>query len=203
MQSAVPVAGQRVFIGHGRSAAWRELKDFVDDRLHLPWDEFNRVPAAGVTNVARLSGIVGCGWTPTSFQATRGLQVSPVRVPSARALQERADPRLVPVLQIESLGSSILLVAHRLWGQPIADAASHGSDNLVGTSAHALAREQSVLQVLALVLVWIAFARADYGSRCPLVRLCPHRRVRGVLATADALVRPLRLLYKRQAPDRG
>jgi predicted nucleotide-binding protein len=34
---------------------WRELKDFVQDRLHLPWDEFNRVPVAGVTNIARLS----------------------------------------------------------------------------------------------------------------------------------------------------
>jgi predicted nucleotide-binding protein len=44
-----------VFIGHGRSAAWRELKDFVQDRLGLPWDEFNRVPVAGVTNIARLS----------------------------------------------------------------------------------------------------------------------------------------------------
>jgi hypothetical protein len=47
--------GTNVFIGHGRSAAWRELKDFVQDRLHLPWDEFNRVPVAGVTNIARLS----------------------------------------------------------------------------------------------------------------------------------------------------
>jgi predicted nucleotide-binding protein len=34
---------------------WRELKDFIQDRLHLPWDEFNRVPVAGVTNIARLS----------------------------------------------------------------------------------------------------------------------------------------------------
>ena len=46
--------GTNVFIGHGRSPAWRELKDFVQDRLHLPWDEFNRVPVAGVTNQARL-----------------------------------------------------------------------------------------------------------------------------------------------------
>lgn len=44
-----------VFIGHGQSTAWRELKDFVQDRLNLPWDEFNRVPVAGVTNIARLS----------------------------------------------------------------------------------------------------------------------------------------------------
>lgn len=47
--------GQSVFIGHGRSLLWRELKDFINDRLHLPWDEFNRVPVAGVTNIARLA----------------------------------------------------------------------------------------------------------------------------------------------------
>lgn len=47
--------GTNVFIGHGRSPVWRDLKDFVQDRLKLPWDEFNRVPVAGVTNIARLS----------------------------------------------------------------------------------------------------------------------------------------------------
>jgi predicted nucleotide-binding protein len=47
--------GNRVFIGHGRSKLWRELKDFLQDRLGLPWDEFNRVPVAGVANVMRLN----------------------------------------------------------------------------------------------------------------------------------------------------
>lgn len=47
--------GTNVFIGHGRSVVWRDLKDFIQDRLRLPWDEFNRVPVAGVTNIARLS----------------------------------------------------------------------------------------------------------------------------------------------------
>ena len=47
--------GTNVFIGHGRSPLWRELKDFIQDRLNLPWDEFNRVPVAGFTNIARLS----------------------------------------------------------------------------------------------------------------------------------------------------
>jgi predicted nucleotide-binding protein len=47
--------GTNVFIGHGQSRLWRELKDFVSDRLRLPWDEFNRVPVAGFTNIARLS----------------------------------------------------------------------------------------------------------------------------------------------------
>lgn len=49
------LVGTNVFIGHGRSLVWRDLKDFVQDRLDLPWDEFNRVPVAGITNIARLS----------------------------------------------------------------------------------------------------------------------------------------------------
>ncbi len=49
------VIGINVFIGHGRSRMWKDLKDFIQDRLKLPWDEFNRVPVAGVTNIARLS----------------------------------------------------------------------------------------------------------------------------------------------------
>lgn len=49
------VVGTNIFIGHGRSPLWRELKDFLEDRIGLPVDEFNRVPIAGVTNIARLS----------------------------------------------------------------------------------------------------------------------------------------------------
>jgi len=49
------MVGTNVFIGHGRSSAWKDLKDFIKDRLALPYDEFNRVPVAGITNIARLS----------------------------------------------------------------------------------------------------------------------------------------------------
>lgn len=49
------IVGTNVFIGHGRSMVWRDLKDFIKDRLQLPYDEFNRVPVAGITNIARLS----------------------------------------------------------------------------------------------------------------------------------------------------
>lgn len=49
------VVGEKVFIGHGQSRQWMELKDFVQDRMGLAYDEFNRVPVAGVTNIARLS----------------------------------------------------------------------------------------------------------------------------------------------------
>lgn len=54
-QAKEALVGTNVFIGHGRSHVWRDLKDFVTERLKLPFDEFNRVPVAGVTNIARLA----------------------------------------------------------------------------------------------------------------------------------------------------
>ncbi len=55
--SASPMTGKRVFFGHGRSPLWRELKDFVTDRLRLPWDEFNREPVAGISTLERLEAM--------------------------------------------------------------------------------------------------------------------------------------------------
>ena len=40
---------QSVFIGHGRSPIWREVKEFIFEHLQLPYEEFNRVPTAGMT----------------------------------------------------------------------------------------------------------------------------------------------------------
>lgn len=48
----------RIFIGHGHAPQWRELKDFLGDRLQMPWDEFNRLSAAGVPTVTRLSDML-------------------------------------------------------------------------------------------------------------------------------------------------
>jgi hypothetical protein len=50
--------GSRIFIGHGQSPVWRELKDFLSDRLSLPWDEFNREAVAGISTFARISSML-------------------------------------------------------------------------------------------------------------------------------------------------
>jgi predicted nucleotide-binding protein len=50
--------GRRIFIVHGRSPLWRELKDFVADQLGLPWDEFNREATAGYSTIDRLQTIL-------------------------------------------------------------------------------------------------------------------------------------------------
>jgi predicted nucleotide-binding protein len=44
----------KIFIGHGGSADWKDLKDFIRDRLRLDYDEFNREPVAGLTAKERL-----------------------------------------------------------------------------------------------------------------------------------------------------
>jgi hypothetical protein len=52
---ALTTAGKRVFIGHGHSSAWKDLRDFIRDRVLLDYDEFNRVPVAGTSNKERLT----------------------------------------------------------------------------------------------------------------------------------------------------
>ena len=46
--------GTNIFIGHGRSQDWRELKDFISGTLKLPCDEFDRVSTAGMDIRERL-----------------------------------------------------------------------------------------------------------------------------------------------------
>lgn len=46
--------GNKIFIGHGQSSVWKDLKDFLSERLKLEYDEFNRVPVAGVPTGVRL-----------------------------------------------------------------------------------------------------------------------------------------------------
>lgn len=48
------VSPKQVFIGHGHSPIWKDLKDFLRDRLKLECVEFNSEPAAGKSNKERL-----------------------------------------------------------------------------------------------------------------------------------------------------
>jgi predicted nucleotide-binding protein len=57
-QETTRPTGDTVFIGHGHSPLWRELKDFLQDRLHLKWDEFNRESTPGLSTKERLKTMV-------------------------------------------------------------------------------------------------------------------------------------------------
>jgi uncharacterized membrane protein len=72
-------------------------------------------------------------------------------------------------LQVESLGSSLLLAAHHAFGAGVTGATSHGSQNLAGDGADALALVSLVLQAAVLLWIWITFARGP-ADREALVR---------------------------------
>ena len=48
-------SGRRIFIGHGASTAWRDLKDLITERLGLEHEEFNRESPAGFATKERLN----------------------------------------------------------------------------------------------------------------------------------------------------
>lgn len=53
-----PLLGRKIFIGHGRSLVWLQLKDFIREQLGLSCDEFNIEPAAGISTTARLEAML-------------------------------------------------------------------------------------------------------------------------------------------------
>lgn len=52
------VSEGKIFIGHGRSLLWRDLSQFLSDRLKLDWDEFNRESTAGISIKERLEAML-------------------------------------------------------------------------------------------------------------------------------------------------
>jgi hypothetical protein len=60
---------KRVFIGHGKSPAWKRLRTFLKE-LKLDYDEFNRFSAAGKTTQQRLANMLNnCGFAFLVFTA--------------------------------------------------------------------------------------------------------------------------------------
>jgi glycosyl transferase family 87 len=72
-------------------------------------------------------------------------------------------------LQVESLGSALLLVGHRVFGFGVTGETSHGSQNLSGTAATWMAIVSTLLQAGVLIWIWTAFARSQ-GDAEALVR---------------------------------
>jgi Glycosyltransferase family 87 len=66
-------------------------------------------------------------------------------------------------LQVESLGAAIILALHHLFGLGATMVSSHGSQNLGGSLADAIAAIQGILQVAAVALTWVWYARGEPG----------------------------------------
>ncbi len=67
-------------------------------------------------------------------------------------------------LQIESLGAALLVAVHHLAGYGVSVETSYGSQNLAAGASGAAADVTSALQLLALCLVWLEFARRPVSA---------------------------------------
>ena len=74
-------------------------------------------------------------------------------------------------LQLESLGAALLLAAHQAFGLELTMESSHGSQNLSGGTADALAVASTAIQIAALVAIWVWYARGP-ATRDRLVAAC-------------------------------
>ncbi len=94
---------------------------------------------------------------------------APFVILSPDGVWQSLSVQLTRPLQVESLGSALLLVGHHVFGLGVTGDTSHGSQNLAGNAAEWLAVVSTVLQAGALVWIWAAFARGR-GDAEALVR---------------------------------
>jgi hypothetical protein len=105
------------------------------------------------------------------FAAVLVLVLIPFAVIAPGGLVDSVETQLGRPLQIESLGSSFLLAGHRLGVYDATVVSSRGSQNLSGALPDALGVAQTVLQALAVALVWWLFA-SGRGGRASFVAAC-------------------------------
>jgi hypothetical protein len=74
-------------------------------------------------------------------------------------------------LQIESLGAGVLLLLHHAAELEIVIETSHGSDNLMGSLAAAVAVALSVMSIATLSWLYFAFSRGEAATE-RLARYC-------------------------------
>jgi uncharacterized membrane protein len=82
-------------------------------------------------------------------------------------------------LQIESLGSALLIAAHHTWRLGLTMVSSHGSQNLVGSAPHAAGAISTALLLVSLLGIWAAAARGP---------ATPERLVRWTAASLTAFI---------------
>jgi hypothetical protein len=109
-----------------------------------------------LTCLALLAGVVGVVFLPFVVLSPGGVWHS-------------LSVQLNRPLQVESLGASLLLVGHHVFGFGLAGETSHGSQNVAGSAAGVLAVATTLVQVGVLGWIWTSFARGR-GDGEALVR---------------------------------
>ncbi len=127
---------------------------FVPLGIAFVWKRAGRREA--LTCLAFALGVVAAVFAPFVILAPDGVWQS-------------LSVQLTRPLQVESLGSALLLVCHHIFGLGVTGETSHGSQNLAGNAAEWIAVLSTVLQAGALIWIWAVFARGR-GDAESLVR---------------------------------
>jgi hypothetical protein len=119
--------------------------------------------------VARRFGVREARRGLAAFVVALGVVVLPFVALSPGGVRFSITRQTGRALQIETLGSSVLLIAHAVGGYAVHPRFGSGSWNLAGTLPDALAALQTALQLLAWLLVVWVFARGNRGREQLLV----------------------------------
>jgi hypothetical protein len=98
-----------------------------------------------------------------TFAAVLGAVLLPFLVVAPGGLWASLSDQLGRPLQLESLGSAVLLAAHQLGLYEPEVVSTHGSQNLAGALPGAFAVLLTLAQAAALIAVWALFARGGAG----------------------------------------
>jgi len=109
--------------------------------------------------VARTRGPRAAAQWSLAAVATAAAWFLPFVAVSPAGVGHTFHTQLARPLQLESLGGSVLIAAHKLAGTTLHLTSSFGSQNLTGSGAHAAVVVTTIAEALALVAVWVAFAR--------------------------------------------
>ena len=105
-----------------------------------------------------------------AFVATAAACFVPFAILAPDGLRAMFADQFGRPLQVESLGAAVLMAAQHLGMHPLATVSSNGAQALSGRGAGLAADLSTVLEVAAVVAVWIAFARLrDAGGETTLL----------------------------------
>ena len=107
------------------------------------------------------------------------LVVAPFLALAPHGVWDSIERQTTRPLQIESLGSALLLAAHHTWGLALTMVSSRGSQNLVGSAPKTAGAISTALLLVSLVGIWVAAARGP---------ATPERLVRWSAASLAAFI---------------
>jgi uncharacterized membrane protein len=128
------------------------------------------VPVLAIWLLRRDGRRAAAEWLLTSVAAAAAWFV-PFAVVAPGGVAHSFHEQFARPLQLESLGSAILVAVHHVAGTSVHVVGSFGSQNLAGPGTHAAAVITSLVEAAALVALYVAFARGG-ASDTEMFRYC-------------------------------